>query len=139
MKNLMRLLRSYKHIILYLIFGVGTTLVNVAVYSLCAHGLELSTTASTCIAWVLSVLFAYLTNRIWVFESRARTARALLREAWSFFACRLATGVLDLAIMYLCVDVLGFHDVAVKLLSNVLVVILNYVASKLFVFTKKGN
>lgn len=135
--KLKQLLQSYRHMILYLIFGVGTTLVNVAVYSLCAHALELPTTASTCIAWILSVLFAYLTNRFWVFESRAGTVRAILREAWSFFACRLATGALDLAIMYVCVDVLGFHDVAVKLLSNVLVVILNYIASKLLVFSQK--
>ena len=135
--NLSELLQKYKSQLLYLFFGGCTTLVNVAVYGLCAHVAELSTTWSTVIAWVASVLFAYLTNRTWVFESRAGTARDVLREMGSFFLCRLATGLLDLAIMYVCVDRLGLPDMPVKLLSNVVVIVLNYVASKLFIFAKK--
>ena len=135
--NLSELLRRYKSQILYLSFGGCTTLVNVAVYGLCAHGASLSTTLSTVIAWVASVLFAYFTNRTWVFESRASTAPDVLREMGYFFLCRLATGVLDLAIMYVCVDRLGLPDMPVKLLSNVVVIVLNYVASKLFIFAKK--
>ena len=135
--NLPELLRRYKSQILYLFFGGCTTLVNVAVYGLCAHMANLSTTLSTVIAWALSVLFAYLTNRTWVFESRARTAPDVLREMGYFFLCRLATGALDLAIMYVCVDRLGLPDMPVKLLSNVVVIVLNYVASKLFIFAKK--
>ena len=133
------LLRRYKSQLLYLFFGGCTTLVNVAVYGLCAHAADLSTTWSTVIAWVASVLFAYLTNRTWVFESRAKTAPYVLREMGYFFLCRLATGILDLAVMYVCVDRLGLPDMPVKLLSNVVVVILNYVASKLFVFAKKES
>ena len=133
------LLQRYKSQLLYLFFGGCTTLVNIAVYGLCAHMAGLSTTVSTVIAWAASVLFAYLTNRTWVFESRAHTASDILREMGSFFLCRLATGGLDLAIMYVCVDRLGFPDMPVKLLSNVLVIVLNYVASKLFIFTKKES
>lgn len=133
------LLQRYKSQLLYLFFGGCTTLVNIIVYGVCAHWAALSTAFSTVVAWGASVLFAYLTNRTWVFESRARTVPDLLREAWSFFACRLATGGLDLAIMYLCVDRLGLPDMPVKVLSNLLVIILNYVASKLIVFSQKGS
>ena len=128
------LFQRYKSQILYLFFGGCTTLVNVAVYGLCAHGADLSTTLSIVIAWAASVLFAYLTNRTWVFDSQVHTAGDILREMGSFFLSRLATGVLDWAIMYVCVDRLGLPDMPIKLLSNVVVVILNYVISKLIIF-----
>ena len=133
------LLQKYKSQLLYLFFGGCTTLVNVAVYGLCAHAANLSTTLSIIIAWAASVLFAYLTNRTWVFESRARSAPDILREMGSFFLGRVATGVLDWVIMYVCVDRLGLPDMPIKLLSNVVVIILNYVASKLFIFAKKES
>ena len=131
------LLRRYKSQLLYLFFGGCTTLVNVVVYGLCAHAANLSTTLSIAIAWAVSVLFAYLTNRTWVFESQARTASDILREMGSFFLGRVATGVLDWAIMYICVDRLGLPDMPIKLLSNVVVIVLNYVISKLIIFAKK--
>ena len=135
--NLSELLQKYKSQLLYLFFGGCTTLVNVVVYGLCAHMANLSTTLSTAIAWFVSVLFAYLTNRTWVFESQARTAGDIMREIGSFFLGRAATGALDMAVMYVCVDRLGLPDMPIKLLSNVVVIILNYVVSKLFVFAKK--
>ena len=137
--NLSELLQRYKSQLLYLFFGGCTTLVNVVVYGLCAHAANLSTTLSTVIAWVVSVLFAYLTNRTWVFESQAHTAGDILREIGSFFLGRAATGGLDLAVMYVCVDRLGLPDMPVKLLSNVVVIVLTYVASKLFIFAKKES
>ena len=133
------LLQRYKSQLLYLFFGGCTTLVNIIVYGVCAHLANLSTTLSTVIAWIVSVLFAYLTNRTWVFESRAHSAPDVLREMGYFFLCRLATGALDLAIMYVCVDRLGLPDMPVKVLSNVVVIVLNYVASKLFIFAKKES
>ena len=137
--NLSELLHRYKSQLLYLFFGGCTTLVNVVVYGLCAHAANLSTTSSTVIAWVVSVLFAYFTNRTWVFESQARAVPDILREMGSFFLGRAATGALDMAVMYVCVDRLGLPDMPVKLLSNVVVIILNYVVSKLFVFAKKES
>ena len=132
------LLRRYKSQLLYLFFGGFTTLVNLAVYGVCTRMADLSTALSTAIAWGAAVLFAYLTNRTWVFESRARTVPDILREAWSFLLCRLATFGLDLAIMYFCVDRLGLPDMPVKMLSNLLVIVLNYVASKVIIFSKKS-
>ena len=135
--NLKELWAKYKDLIPYVIFGVLTTAVNVAVYALCARIFGLSTVVSTVIAWVAAVLFAYITNRKWVFHSKATGAAAILKEIASFFICRLLTGILDVGIMKLFVDILGFDDVIVKAASNVIVIILNYVASKLVIFKKE--
>ncbi len=128
--------QKYKEIILYVIFGAGTTLVNAAVYMMCS-GAGLSTALSTVIAWVLSVLFAFVTNRRFVFESGSSGPMAVAKEITSFFSCRLVTGLLDLAIMLVFVEVLKLWELAVKIASNVVVIVLNYVVSKLLIFKKK--
>ena len=91
---------------------------------------------STILAFIISVLFAYLTNRKWVFESKAK-GKEILTELVKFFLCRFATGIFDFLCMYVLVDLLQFNDVIIKILSNVIVIILNFVASKLLVFNKK--
>lgn len=131
------LLRKYRGLILYGIFGVLTTLVNIAAYWLCARVLRLPLTPSTVIAWVLSVLFAYATNRTWVFASQAQGAVAVVKEMASFFASRLSTGLLDWLVMYICVRRMGMDDMIVKIASNVLVVVLNYILGKFVVFRKR--
>lgn len=85
---------------------------------------------STVIAWIIAFLFAYWSNRNFVFQSKG----PVLKEFIEFFTCRAATGILDVIVMYLFVDVLGFYDVIIKTASNILVIILNYIASKLFIF-----
>ena len=134
MQQLGHWLRDHRDLVLYVVFGALTTLVNVVSYWLFAHPLALGTLASSVLAWVASVAFAYLTNRSWVFHSEARGAAAIAREAASFFAARLATGALDWAGMWLLVDVLRLPDMPVKLGLNVLVIVLNFVLSKLVVF-----
>ena len=131
------LYRRYQDVIPYLFFGVCTTLVNMAAYWVAAYPLGWSVTASTVIAWILAVLFAYVTNRRWVFHSEARAAAEIMREMASFFSCRLATGLVDLGCMFLFVDVLHCNDLIVKALDNVLVVVLNYAASKLLIFRRR--
>ena len=133
------LIKKYKSILLYLIFGVLTTLVNVVSYWLCSHICSLSTMVSTIIAWILAVLFAYVTNRKWVFESEAATKQEIIKECLAFFSARLATGVVDWLCMFVCVDILQLNDIIIKLAANILVIILNYVASKLIIFKKKRN
>ena len=131
------LLYKYQDILLYGIFGVLTTLVNIVSYWLMAHPLKMGVMASTMLAWVFSVCFAYVTNRKWVFRSKASGTKAVVKELVSFFACRIATGVVDWACMFLFVEVLRFNDVVIKVLANILVIILNYIASKLLVFRQK--
>jgi putative flippase GtrA len=132
--NIKQLYEKYKDVIPYLFFGVCTTIVNVVVYWLAAHPLGFSVMLSTIFAWLFAVLFAYLTNRRWVFHSEASTVQEIVRELCSFFVCRLATGVVDWLCMLVFVNILSWNDVVVKSAANVLVIVLNYVASKLIIF-----
>ncbi len=136
-RQLIGLFLKYKEVILYLVFGGLTTLVNIVCYAVCARGFHMGTLVSNGIAWVLSVLFAYVTNKIFVFESKTDSVREAVRELVSFIACRAGTGVLDMAVMYVTVDMLGWYDVLMKILSNIIVIILNFVFSKLVIFRKK--
>lgn len=127
---------KYKQFLLYAVFGVLTTLVNMVAYWVFAYPCGIPTVPSTVLAWVAAVAFAYFTNRLWVFESKAKGAKEILKEAAAFFGCRLATGVLDWAWMFLFVDCLHVNDMLMKLTANVIVIILNFIASKLLIFKK---
>ena len=129
----------FKEIILYLIFGVLTTAVNIVVYFICSRFLHLEVLSSNIIAWLLSVLFAYFTNRKFVFKSKAEEISTILKECINFFLGRLGTGILDTVIMFVSVDLLAFKDVVMKVLSNIIVIVLNYLISKLLVFRMKGE
>ena len=137
MDKIIQLVKKYWSIISYLFFGAVTTLVNMVVYYLCYHLWGISSDLSTIIAWVLSVLTAFLTNKPFVFGSHDWSPKVLLPEAGSFFGCRLGSGILELVLMHITVEMLGWPGMLMKLLVNVIVVILNYVASKLLVFRKK--
>ena len=130
----LELYRKYREMILYLVFGGLTTLVNIFSYFVLTDVGEIQYLVSTAIAWVLSVLFAYFTNRVWVFQSTASGTKAILREIGSFFGCRLLSGAIDMGIMFLCVSVLGLPDKLIKILANVVVIILNYLFSNLLIF-----
>ena len=135
----MNCLKKYKDVILYLFFGVLTTVINIVSYWLMAHPLGFGVMPSTKTAWIVSVLFAYITNRIWVFQSTAKAAVEIAKEILSFVGCRLATGVLDWVCMFVFVDILHINDIVIKCASNVLVIVLNYVASKLLIFRKRDT
>lgn len=136
-QKLWRLFQKYKAVLNYLFFGVCATLVNVLGYAAFAHGCGLSTTASAVLAQVVAISFAYVTNKLWVFGSKVWSLGALVREVLSFFACRAATGVLDVAFMFVTVDLLGLNDIVMKLLSNAIGMVLNYLASKFWIFVKR--
>ncbi len=121
---------------MYLIFGVLTTVVNIVSYFLLARILHIDTVVSTVIALILSILFAYITNKIFVFESKTNTAKELLKEIISFFGCRAFTGILDVAFMYITVEVFNLNDMIMKIISNIVVIIVNYIFSKLIIFKK---
>ena len=136
MEKLKALMVRYRDVIVYLIFGVLTTAVNYIVYLPCYNVLELSGSASNAIAWVGAVAFAYLTNKPFVFQSRDWSARTVIPELTKFVGCRIGSGVLETAIIFLTVDWLGWNGNVMKLLTSVLVVVLNYIGSKLLVFKK---
>ena len=137
MKQIIALMKKYKSFIAYAVFGVFTTVVNIMTYNICYYNLGVGNTLSNIVAWILAVTFAYLTNKAWVFESRSWKWDVLKREIPAFISCRLATGLLDLIIMFICVDIIGWHAMLMKIISNVLVIVLNYVFSKLVIFKKK--
>ena len=137
MKLITDLIKKYRSFILYAVFGVFTTVVNLVVYHLCYYEAGMSNLLSNVFAWVMAVTFAYLTNKSWVFESKSWSWSVLRVEVPAFVSCRLATGIMDLAIMYISVDILGWHAMLMKFLSNVLVILLNYVFSKLVIFKKR--
>lgn len=139
MEKIQRLLLKYKSFILYVFFGGCTTLVNVIAYAICARAFHLGTVISNIIAWILAVSFAYVTNRSMVFQSEAKGKTAVIREVISFFSCRLLTGGVDLLMMYVFVDMIGVNDLLMKIISNIIVILLNYIASKLLIFTHGGK
>ncbi len=136
-KRLKALYQKYREMLSYLFFGGVTTLVNIACYWLCAHPLGLGTVPSTVIAWVAGVAFAFWSNKLFVFQSRSWRRNVVVREAASFVAARAFSGVLDLAFMWVTVDLAHWNDLCMKIISNVIVVILNYLFSKLLIFKKK--
>ncbi len=137
LKKIYDIYLKYKEVILYLVFGGLTTLINIVSYALFTRVCGLDTILSTSLAWIVSVAFAYITNKIYVFESKTDSIGAFFRECISFFGCRLATGIMDIAIMYIAVDELGFPDMIMKIISNILVIVLNFIFSKIFIF--KGS
>lgn len=134
---LIKLMKKYKSLIFYGVFGIMTTIVNLVVYNLCYYRLGIGNTISNVFAWIFAVTFAYLTNKSLVFESKSWAWDVLKREVLSFVSCRLATGIMDIVIMFICVDIMGWHAMLMKIISNVLVIILNYIFSKLVIFKNK--
>ena len=138
MKEILSLLKKYRDVVAYLFFGAATTLINLVVYYLCYEIMSVPNTSSVIIAWILAVLFAFLTNKPFVFRSHDWSMKVLLPEAGSFLSCRIGTGILELVLMYLTVDLLHWNGMLMKLLVNIIVIILNYVGSKLLVFRNKS-
>lgn len=144
-KMIGKLIKKYKEIIMYLIFGVLTTLVNWFCYAfLTKSGMEMN--ISNCIAWLVAVLFAFITNKVFVFESKNIEMRFVCRELIKFVGARLATGaieILGLPLLYyigMKQSLFGVEGFMAKIVVSVVVVLLNYVFSKLFIFRiKKEN
>lgn len=130
------LLKKYRSELVYLVFGVLTTLVNYLVYIPCLHYLK-SASISNSIAWVFAVIFAYLTNKPFVFESHDWSLKVVAPEFVKFIGTRVASWLVETCILFLTVDTLHWNGLIWKLVTSVLVVILNYVGSKLLVFRKK--
>ena len=130
-----------KEVIMYLIFGVLTTVVSLVVYYALIFTIlnpenAIQLQIANILSWVAGVAFAYVTNRKYVFESKEENK---LKELSKFVTSRLVTLFLDMFIMFVGVTWLKVNDKIVKLISQVLVIIGNYVFSKIFVFKKKIN
>lgn len=127
---------SNTEMIAYLFAGVATTVVNYVVYFLATRMAGLGVMGGTWVAWGMAVAFGYGVNKAFVFHTHCANALALLREAAGFFAMRLVSLGMETLLMYLTVTVLGLNDLVMKLIVNIVVIILNYVFSKLVIFRK---
>lgn len=128
--------RKYKEQLLYLLFGALTTIVNLATFAFCSYSLHIKVLISNIIAWVVGVIFAYVTNRIWVFASEVKGGSAVLKEIVSFTAGRLATLLMEEMMLWVGIDLLGINSMVVKVIAQIAVIVGNYIVSKLFVFKK---
>jgi len=131
--------KKYKEPIMYLIFGVLTTVVSIATYYLCTLFLldpkkPIELQAANVISWILSVSFAYVTNKIFVFESHG----SIVKEILKFASSRLGTLCMEMLLMYLLVTIGNFSDLPVKIFVQFIVIVANYVLSKLIVFKKNS-
>lgn len=141
MNNIKKLYTKYKEIINYLIVGVLTTIVSLSTYYLLVFTIlnpenSIQLQIANIVSWIVSVAFAYVTNRKYVFESKEKNK---LKEAGMFFSARVLTLLLDMAIMFVGVTVLHLNDKIFKLISQVAITISNYLISKLFVFKKNSD
>lgn len=154
MNTIKNLFLKYKELIMYLVMGVATTVVNWIVYAAVVFlintnftlwGFELDLLISNVTAWILSVIFAYVTNKIFVFESYSWSFTFVLKEFSLFVSARLVTGVLEIVAVPFLVGlgldqkILGIDGMVSKIVVSVLVVILNYVFSKLIIFKKTDD
>lgn len=124
-----------KETCLYLIFGVITTLINITIYEFSRYA-NIDYKSATIIAWLVAVVFAFITNKLFVFKSKSFKLSILMKEFISFIVARLTSGLFDLLFMIVAVDYLFINDTISKLISNIFVVVINYLLSKMIVFKK---
>lgn len=136
MQKIVDLFNKYKEVIMYLIFGVLTTVVSLVTYyaltlTILNPNSALQLQLANIISWIVSVAFAYITNRKFVFESKSED---IVKELSSFVGGRILTLLMDMAIMFIFVTLLHFNDKIFKMVSQIIVIVANYIISKLFVF-----
>ncbi len=134
-----KILKKYEEIIRYLIIGVLTTIVSLVVYYLLVYTIfnpkkALELQIVNIISWIVSVTFAYFTNRHFVFK---KLEKATIKEAFNFYLSRLSTLGIEMLMMYLLVTILNFNDKIMKLIVQIIIIIFNYILSKFVVFYKK--
>lgn len=134
MEKIRKLIEKYYDVLAYLFFGVLTTAVNYLVYLPCYNVLHFSAAASNVLAWVFAVIFAYLTNKPFVFRSHDWSAKTVVPEFGKFVGGRIASGLMETAIIFVTVDLMRWDGNIMKLVTSVLVVIMNYITSKFLVF-----
>lgn len=129
--------KKYKMALLYLFFGGLAFFLNFFLFIAIDKFTSIGVFANNAICWVVCVLFQFFTNRTWVFDGRVNSAAGLAKQMAAFFAGRLFTLFAELAILAVFITWLSLPKIPVKLFAQIVVIILNYVISKLFVFRKK--
>ncbi|MDN7145510.1 GtrA family protein [Liquorilactobacillus mali] len=135
MNKLIELFEKYKQVIAYLFWGGTTTVVNIGIFELW-HLQGLNYQIGNVIAWFVSVLVAYISNKLWVFKTPFGSFKDVSRESSSFFFYRSITLLMDIVITWVGISLLGWNSLLVKIIDNVIVVVANYFFSKWYIFKK---
>lgn len=128
---------KYKEQISYLFFGVMTTVINFIIYFVLTNAFRMDELVANSFAWIASVLFAFITNKLFVFNSKNIDKKTLVKEVTGFIGARIVSFWMETMIMYIGINLLFINDIIVKVFSNAMVIIMNYILSKLIVFKKK--
>lgn len=126
--------KKHKEGLLYLFFGGLSFLISIITYAVFSIALRVEVLIANIFAWIFSVSFAYITNRIWVFNTKAIEKETVLKEVGKFISGRIATLIVEEIILLVCISWLGFNSMIVKLMAQIAVILLNYIVSKLWVF-----
>lgn len=137
MKWTKQMIRRYQELVVYVVFGIATTIVNIVVFYLLDTALSIPYLIANAVAIVVSILFAFYTNKKYVFQSKATTLKAIWSEFISFVTFRIVSGVFDMLSMWVLVDALLMGTNTAKIITQFIVVVLNYLFSKFFVFKQK--
>lgn len=125
-----------KETISYVIFGILTTIINLISYYFFSNIISINYLISNIISWIISVSFAYVTNKLYVFNSKDKNKDVVIKEFIKFVNCRLTSGVIEMILLFLLVDMIKVNDIISKFVIGVIVVVLNFIFSKIFVFQK---
>lgn len=128
---------KYKLYFLYLFWGIITTLLNIVVYYCLVMLIGMPYLIGNCIAWIIAVTFAYFTNKYCVFNQPKQCDNKGIVEYFMFLMSRLLTGVLDMILMYLLISIMDQNQLCSKIFVNVVVIILNFVFARYFIFKEK--
>ena len=129
--------KKYKEMLLYLFFGGLSFIVSIAAYALFNVGMNINELIANVLSWIITVMFAFLTNRVWVFQSPTNGVAEFVKQMFVFYSGRVITLVVEEVILLVFITWLGFNSMLVKVVAQVIVILLNYVISKLVVFRKK--
>ena len=125
--------KKRKSILLYIFFGGLTTVVSIGTFALCNSVLSITELISNVFSWIAAVTFAYVTNKIWVFHSKA-TGKGIIKEALAFYGGRLTTLFIEELLLLVFVTLLHFNGLIIKTAAQFVVLVLNYLISKIFIF-----
>lgn len=126
--------KKYKEPLLYIFFGGLTTVISIGVFAFFSYVVYLDEITANTISWICAVLFAYVTNRIWVFHSAAAGLASIIREMIAFFGGRLLTLLFETSMMLVFVTFLHQNKMLVKIIATIFVMVLNYIISKVYIF-----
>lgn len=140
MKKVLNIYHKYEEIINYLIFGFLTTIISLIAYYILAYTIlnpnnPILLQIANILSWIAGVIFAYITNKKYVFKSNNKNIK---KEFSNFVGARIITLIIDMIIMFIGVTILKQNDKIIKIISQIVVIISNYLFSKIYIFKKEG-